>query len=366
VLVLILSRDSAAQVEIPEAEAAAKLATFAETYDDRPSWEGRARHLRERILAGAGLARMPVRTPLNAVLHSRRELEGYSVENVYFESFPGYFVTGNLYRPLDMEEKPAGVLCPHGHWETGRFREDMQARCATLARMGAIVFAYDMAGWQESNQIDHRNDRRALTYQLWNSMRALDFLVEQNADAERLGVTGASGGGTQTFLLAALDERVAAAAPVVMVSAHFCGGCNCESGRPIHRSKDHETNNAEICALIAPRPLLLVSCGGDWTKNVPRVEFPYVRAVYELYGAGGRVENAHFADEGHDYGASKRRPVYTFFAKHLGLGEAPLEDDLSFLEHDALRVFDEEHPLPTHALEGTAVQEGFKALRRRR
>ena len=357
-----------AQVEIPEEEAARDLAAFAATYHDRATWETRAASLRRHILEGAELDPLPRRTPLRPVLHSRHELDGYTVEAIYFESFPGFFVTGNLYRPLEAEEgaRPAGILCPHGHWEAGRFREDMQARCGALARMGAIVLAYDMVGWQESDQVEH-GDPHALTYQLWNGMRALDLLEELGADPQRLGVTGASGGGTQTFLLAAVDERVAAAAPVVMVSAHFFGGCTCESGLPIHRSATHETNNAEIAALMAPRPLLIVSCGEDWTKNVPEVEYPYIRDVFRLYGAEDRVANAHFAHEGHDYGASKRRAVYPFLARHLALdratGDSGDESFLRYLERDRLVCFDAEHPRPPSAeTDPERVRAGFLSL----
>jgi len=354
ILAFALFCSSPAQVEIPEGQAVRDVAAFAATYHDRATWEERAASLRRHILEGAGLEPLPRRTPLNPVVHARHEMDGYTVEAIYFESFPGFFVTGNLYRPLELAEgpRPAGILCPHGHWDTGRFREDMQARCGFLARMGALVLAYDMVGWQESSQVEHK-DPHALTYQLWNSMRALDLLLELGADPKRLGATGASGGGTQTFLLAALDERVAAAAPVVMVSAHFFGGCTCESGLPIHRSASHRTNNAEITALVAPRPLLVVSCGKDWTKNVPEVEYPYVRDVFRLFEAEDRVANAHFADEGHDYGASKRRPVYRFFARHLALDEALAEaaDEsfLRYLERDELVCFDAAHPRPPSA-----------------
>ena len=376
---IALTTSNHAQVKIPEAQAVKNLAAFAATYSDQASWEERASLLRKGILAGAALDPLPTRTPSNPVIHSLRKGDGYTVANVYLESIPGLFVTGNLYRPAGesakKEAKPyAAILCPHGHWEDGRVRRDMQVRCATFARMGAVVFTYDMAGWYESKfQVDHRGDKHTLTYQTWNSMRVLDFLLElDGVDPKRVAVTGASGGGTQTFLLAALDPRVTVSVPAVMVSAHFYGGCNCESGRRIHRREEFQTNNAEIAALAAPRPQLLVSCGGDWTKNTPEVEFPYIRSVYALYGKADRVENAHFPAEVHDYGETKRQPVYAFLGRHLGLDLAAVKKtseggvDESFVRvfrQADLKCFDADHPVPAHALRGKeALREAFAAL----
>jgi|GEM_PF-176461 len=368
VLAVGLAASRAVAKEIPEAEGRAQLERFAATYATVAAWEERAARVRFGILEGARLVPLPERTPLNAVVHSRRAFNGYSVENVFFESFPGFFVTGNLYRPAPVgegdETKRPAILCPHGHLKDGRFSSRVQSRCASLARMGAVVFAYDMVGWNESTQVDHRRDRNATTYQIWNSMRAVDFVLSlPGVDGERIGCTGASGGGTQTFLLTALDERIKVSAPVVMVSAHFFGGCNCESGMPIHESLRHKTNNADIAALAAPRPLLLVSCGKDWTHNTPDVEFPYIGNVYRLYGAEADVENVHLAAEGHDYGPTKRAPMYRFMAKHLALDRTAVtgadgkldESAVTILDKEKLSVFNDEHPRPPRALEGAAA-----------
>ena len=339
------------------------LDKLAKTYQTREEWEARAKVVREGILRGAELWPLPQKTPLNPRVHSQRKYDGYSVENVAFESVPGFFVTGNLYRPLQGKKPYPCILCPHGHVAASRFDANVQQRCATFARMGAVVFSYSMVGYGDSTQVKH-GDRHALTFQVWNSMRAIDFVQSiDDVDPKRVGVTGASGGGTQSFILTALDDRIAVSVPCVMVAADFYGGCNCESGLPIHKSAKHVTNNADIAALAAPRPQLLISCGGDWTKQTPTREYPYIRNVYKLFGADDKVENAHLEKEGHDYGPSKRLAAYRFFANHLSLSleavakpDGAVDESKNTVEKpDQMQAFTKENPRPADALQGEAA-----------
>lgn len=343
-----------------EDEANLMMKKFEYSWGNLPSWEARADMIRRGIREGMQLDRMPAITgQFNPVIHSRRSMDGYTVENIAIESFPGFWITGNLYMPSRPKEKNPAVLCPHGHGPNMRFTEMMQKRCAALARMGAVVFAYDMIGYGESLQVNHKMPI-ALLLQTWNSRRVLEYLISRpDVDPDRIGMTGCSGGGTQTFMLAALYDRIRVSVPVVQVSAHFFGGCVCESGMPVHRSDHHQTNNVEIAALCAPRPMLLISDGADWTRNTPRVEYPYIRQVYSLYDAEHRVENVHFPAGRHDYGYEKRAAMYPFMAHHLGLNLRALpydngvgEDFVKVLPMEALKVFDARHPLPADALQG--------------
>ncbi|GAB4324895.1 MAG: hypothetical protein Kow0069_30670 [Promethearchaeota archaeon] len=340
------------------------------TFSTLHEWKERAAKIRAGVLEAAGLSPLPKKTPMRPLRHSRRRFDGYSVENVALETLPGFFSTGNLYLP---DPAPPGkvpvLLKPHGHWKDARFAEYNQRLCSTLARMGVATFTYDMVGFGESTQLPHATPR-SFALQTWNSIRALDFALSlPGADQSRVGCTGASGGGTQTMFLAALDDRVTCSAPVVMVSSFFFGGCACESGLPVHRGPGYATNNAEVAALATPRPQLVVSVGKDWTRLVPRREFPFIRDVYSLYGAADAVENVHLAGEGHDFGTSKRQAVYQFFARRFGLdvervagpSGAINEGGVVLQEREALLAFDDDHPRPDDAL--TTEGEVLDALR---
>ncbi len=365
----------------------AVLGAALKAFPTRDAWQAYADHVRDRIQRGAGLFPWPRRTPLKPIVRARRVFDGYSVENVAFESVPGFFVTGNLFRPRDARPPYAAVLTTHGHSrriekpedyaEHGRFSPNVQKRAAALACTGAVVLSIDMFGYGDSipqvGQAAHKTPL-AMTLQVWNAMRAIDFLLSlEGIDPKRIGVTGESGGGTQAFLLSALDARVAVSVPVVMVSAYFFGGCECESGRPIHRSSDHFANNAMIAALAAPRPMLVVSDGEDWTKNVPQVEFPFLQSIYAYHGARNDVANVHLEKEGHDYGFSKRAAMYRFLAQRLGLNLAAVQNPAGEIDEtrltveraEAMHVFDASLPLPARALRNAdAVARALRDLQK--
>ncbi|MEE4285794.1 MAG: acetylxylan esterase [Mariniphaga sp.] len=333
-------------------------------YTTKEAWQKRAEIIRHGILKGADLVPYPKKTPLKPRYSEIRTYDGYQVQNVAIESLPGVFVTGSLYLPEKQKGKMPGILSTHGHWskpeDYGRFREDAQKRCASLAKMGAAVFSIDMVGYGEMAEWgwEHKHPL-ALKQQLWNSIRALDFLLSLDSiDPNRVAITGASGGATQAFLLTAIDDRIKVTVPVVQVSAHFFGGCVCESGMPIHKSENHQTNNVEIAALAAPRPMLLVSDGADWTKNTPEVEFPHIQYIYKLMGVEDRVKNVHLPEEGHGYELPKRKAVYPFLAKHLNLnlnavtnknGEIT-EEGIVIEPYEKLKVFSAANPRPDYTI----------------
>jgi dienelactone hydrolase len=340
-------------------------------YSNAKEFDRRKKELRECIIQTLGINPNLKGGPLHSIMRPKVVMKGYTVQNVAFESLPGYYVTGSLYMPLGKGPFPV-ILSPHGHFysetnkaisqDSGRYAPDMQTYCAGLAKMGAIVFIYDMYSWGESvlqtgNHAYHYTSF-SLAIQTWNSIRSLDFILSlPDADKKRVGITGASGGGTQAILVSALDDRITADVPVVMVSSSFDGGCQCESGLPIHNCGKYKTNNAEIAAVFAPRPQLIISEDADWTRSVPGTDFPYLKKVYNFYGKEMNIENVHLSDKHHDYGITKRVPMYTFFSKIFGLNLKAISDGYGNIDENGItiqnskdmHVFGKGNLLPTNA-----------------
>ena len=357
-------------------------------------WEKRAARVRRQMLVSQGLWPMPSKTPLNAVIHGKIERDEYSVEKVYFESAPGFFVTGNLYRPKKAAGKVPAVLFAHGHWKDARLSESgdaellnelatgqerfeeggrsrFQSMCVQLARMGCVVWQWDMLSDSDSKQFSAalvhgfaKQRPEMNTTENWglyspqaeahlesimglqslNAIRSLDFVLSlPEVDSERIAVTGASGGGTQTFMLSSMDPRVKLAFPAVMVSTAMQGGCTCENASLLRVN----TGNIELAGLFAPKPLGMTTAN-DWTKEMSTKGFPELKQLYAFLGAPDNVmlqRGEHFP---HNYNAVSRCAFYSWVNKNFKLGfkEPVVERDYARLPKEQLTVWDTHHPAP--------------------
>ena len=351
------------------------------------AWEQTSQYLRRHILVSTG--QYPnfeplLKLPLNPQIFGKIERSDYTVEKVYFESYPGFFCTGNLYRPRGKDGPFPAIVSPHGHWDRGRLenieRGSIPGRCINFAKQGYVIFSYDMVGYNDSGQqVDHRSfpngDREAiwgislLGLQLQNAIRSIDFLQSlPDVDPDRIACTGASGGGTQTFMLMAIDDRIKVSAPVNMISAHMQGGCLCENAPNLRI----DFSNIEIGAMMAPRPLLLVSATGDWTKDTPDVEYPAIHSIYQHFGAADKIHQVQI-DAEHNYNKASREAVYQWFAKWLLESQDSsklTEVDFTVESDEDLLVFHDRaipyHALSTEELLASLRQLGKAAIEKRK
>ncbi|HET6409131.1 MAG TPA: alpha/beta hydrolase family protein [Chthoniobacteraceae bacterium] len=363
----------------------------------REAWDSRASDVRKQMQVSLGLHPWPTKTPLNAVIHGRTEAEDYTVEKAFFESMPGFYVTGSLYRPRNQKGPFPAVLCPHGHWPEGRHgflgneelkkelangeerferggRSRFQSLGVQLARLGCVAFIVDMIGYADSQQISfdlaHKfakqrpemissvpgewglyspqaesHGQSIMGLQTWGNIRALDFLTAlKDVDPNRIGCTGGSGGGTQTMILGALDPRVTAAVPAVMVSTAMQGGCTCENACGLRIG----TGNIEFAALFAPKPMAMTSAK-DWTIDMPTKGYPDLEKHWAMLGKPKNVHLFHHPEFGHNYNIVTREHIYGWFNEHLRLGLPPerlKERDFEPLTKEQLTVWDAEHPAP--------------------
>lgn len=360
-------------------------------------WKSRSDALRRRVLVATGLWPMPEKAPIEPVIHGKVQRKGFSVEKVYFESLPGHFVTGLLFRPTDKASKrmPA-VLSPHGHGGRSQRYSDEElaeqiaqgaehfeksgrtpklARCVQLARMGCVTFIFDMLGYADSVQVSyevgHRFKNVASEYQpksnengwgfyspqadlrlqsimglqTWNAIRSLDFLASlPDVDPERLAVTGGSGGGTQTILLGAIDDRVKVGFPNGMVSTSMQGGCYCENCNLLRI----DTGNVELAALFAPRPQAMTAAD-DWTKAMMTDGYPELQRIYAMSGNEQDVYCRPMLHFKHNYNYVTRATMYQWMNRHLklGLDDPVIEQDFEPLTDAEMAVWNGDHPAPT-------------------
>ena len=326
-----------------QAEDGVKLINWLSSlYNDRSSWEARKDSLRREVRQLLGIDQLLPLCAQEAPRYTKiRKFDGYSVQNFCLKTVNGHTVCGSIYAPLSKGKHPL-IICPNGHFTNGRYGTVQQQRLGTLARMGAVCVDYDLWGWGESaDEVGKEAHQTAEAHvmQALNGIRILDWMIQRkDVDTQRVGVNGGSGGGTQTVLLTVLDNRYTAANPVVSMSSWFDGGCPCESGMPIQLAGGG-TCNAELAAMFAPRPMMVVSDGGDWTSTTPEVEFPYLQRIYGFYNAQDKVSNIHLPKERHDFGPNKRNAVYRFFIDTSGLDESKLDESKVTIEpEEALKA----------------------------
>ena len=317
-------------------EDGAKLLTYLNTlYKDSAEWNQRKttlkKEVRELLLIDPALSK---RVQSKPILSKIRKFDGYTVQNFAIETLPGLYVTGSVYTPAS-KGKHALVLCPNGHWGGGRYNSDEQTRFATLARMGAVCVSYDLFGWGESAlQVTGTAHRTSVAHiiQILNGITILDYmLTRKDIDPKRIGANGGSGGGSQVVLLSALDDRFTAACPTVSLASHFDGGCPCESGMPVQLAGGG-TCNPELLATFAPKPVCVISDGGDWTASVPELEYPYLQRIFGFYNAQSKLSNVHLPNEKHDFGLNKRKAVYDFFISTFNLNASMVDETKATIE----------------------------------
>lgn len=310
-------------------------------YNNKTEWETRRDTLRKEVRERLGIDKLlPLCSKEKPEYSKIRKFDGYTVQNFRLKTANGHTVCGSIYAPTSKGKHPL-IICPNGHFSNGRYGKVLQLRLGTLARMGAICVDYDLWGWGESaDEVGSKAHQtpEAHVMQALNGIRILDWMIQRkDVDTKRIGVNGGSGGGTQTVLLTVLDDRFTAANPVVSVSSWFDGGCPCESGMPIQLAGGG-TCNAELAAMFAPKPMMLVSDGGDWTSTTPELEYPYLQRIYGFYGAKDKVSNIHLPKERHDFGDNKRNAVYKFFIDTFNLDASKLDESKVTIENEnALR-----------------------------
>ena len=309
--------------------------------------------LREKLLRSTGLWPLPERIPLDVHESDPLDHPWCTVRRVYYQLWPGVYANGLLYLPKKTGAQPApAMLCPHGHWSGGNTHEAVQRRCLNFARLGYVTFSPPQDHYEDlALGISHQ------TLMLWSNLRAMDYLESlEQVDKSRIGAAGASGGGLQTQMLAAVDDRVRAATIVGLTcdfrEIMFPDGqhCDCNHFPGVMQFTDHP----EISTLGLPAALQYLTMN-DWTKNFQRDNLPTIRKLYEANGMGDRVDFMYY-NTPHSYDKAKRERTYQWMERWVRGNESAVPVS----EPDDVEVF------PGKTLQELTVEvpenQGFKQI----
>lgn len=344
-------------------------------------WKSRRNEIREHLLnAWGGFPKE--HAPLNPRLLGTLQRDGYRVEKVIFQTLPDVWMTANAYVP-DQPGKLPAVLCVHGHWKGAKQDPHVQARCIGLAKLGFFVLAVDAFGAGERGigkaLGEYHGEMVAATLypigrplsgiQVYENQRAVDYmLTRREVDEDRLGITGASGGGNQSMYAGAFDERFKAVVPVCSVGNYraYLGAacCMCE----VVPGALQFTEEWGVLSLTAPRALMIISATRDafqFSVSEAEKSLAFVEPVYQLYERPDKVRHAIF-ESTHDYNQPMREAMYGWMTRHLkgeGDGSPISEAAMETEDPEMLRCFPgETRPDDWMTIPEFAAREGRKLL----
>ena len=325
-------------------------------------WTSCRKKKREDLFEMLGLSPLPARSDLKPVVTGKLETELFTVEKLHFQSSPGLYVTANLYIPKHLTKPAPTILYVSGHGPVIKNgisygnKVAYQHHGAWFARNGYVCLILDTLQLGEIQGLHHGTYREGMWWwnsrgytpagvEAWNSIRALDYLsTRPEVDTNRFGVTGRSGGGAYSWWLAALDDRIKAAAPVAgitdlqnhVVDGTVEGHCDC-----MFIVNTYRWDYPQVAALVAPRPLLICNSDSDSIFPLDGVVRLHneVRKVYQLFGAATNL-GLIISQGPHKDTQELQVPVFRFFNHHLKGQDAPVEmAATNFFEPEQLKVF---------------------------
>ncbi|MBN1807042.1 MAG: acetylxylan esterase [Sedimentisphaerales bacterium] len=341
-------------------------------------WQAKRPIYRKQLFEMLGLDPLPEKTDLKPVITGKVEHDEFTVENLYFQSRPGLYVTANLYIPKRLEKPAPAILyvCGHGPTKKNNIsygnKVSYQHHGAWFARHGYVCLVIDTLQMGEIEGIHHGTYRYDMWWwnsrgyssaavEAWNCIRSLDYLQSRKeVDGDRIGVTGRSGGGAYSWWISALDDRIKAAVPVAGITDlqnHVVDGCvegHCDC---MYIVNTYQWDYPLVASLVAPRGLLISNSDKDTIFPLDGVVRLHekVRKIYRLYGADDKL-GLQITEGPHKDTQELRVHAFVWFNRFLK-GENPLIDKpaVPFFEPEQLKVFDE---LPVDEI-NTKIQESF-------